>query len=94
MKVYLAGPMRGLPNLNFEAFTKAAEQLRNQGHEVYNPAAANLDGLPLKQIMAHVLWWLCHEAEAVAFLPGWRKSGGARIEFLIAKYLGYTIIKL
>ena len=71
-----------------------ATYLRNQGHEVYNPASANLEGMPLKKILAHVLWWLCHEAEAIAFLPGWRRSGGARIEFLIAKYLGYTIIKL
>jgi len=27
-------------------------------------------------------------------LPGWRRSGGARIEFLLAKYIGLEVIFL
>jgi hypothetical protein len=64
------------------------------GFEVYNPAAANLEGMRLGKIMAHVLCWLCEEAEAVAFLPGWWRSGGARIEWMLAKYLKLRIIYL
>ena len=38
MKLYLAGPMRGMPFFNFPAFKDAAAQLRAKGHYVFNPA--------------------------------------------------------
>jgi hypothetical protein len=37
-KVYLAGPMRGIPKFNFPAFMSAARKLRKQGYVVFNPA--------------------------------------------------------
>lgn len=42
MKVYLAGPMRGLPGFNFDQFHKWAERLRGQGHQVFSPAEQEL----------------------------------------------------
>jgi hypothetical protein len=39
MKLYVAGPMRGIPEFNFPAFNAAAAWLKSRGHYVFNPAA-------------------------------------------------------
>lgn len=90
MKVYLAGPMTGYPNLNFPLFHSEAARLRAMGYEVVNPAEINADpkadwaGCMREDIRELV------GCDGIALLPGWSKSRGASLELYIAEALGMT----
>jgi len=45
-RLYLAGPMSGLPQHNFPLFNRVAAHLRARGHAVFNPAENKDDGSP------------------------------------------------
>ena len=38
MRVYIAGPMTGIPQFNFPAFDALAQELRSRGYDVVSPA--------------------------------------------------------
>ena len=54
MKIYLSGPMTGLPEYNYRAFHAAARQLRSLGHTVVNPAELHPHGW-LRRLLHRVL---------------------------------------
>jgi hypothetical protein len=91
-RIYIAGPMTGLPELNYPAFNAKAAELRAQGHHVENPA---------ENPEPHCRSWLGYmrlalvqiaRCDAVVMLPGWSKSRGACIEHQLAVGLGLQII--
>ena len=94
LKLYLAGPMTGLPGLNFPAFHRAAEKLRQAGHEVINPAELNPDqSIPWEHAMRKDIAALV-TCDSIALLPGWGKSRGATLEHHIAERLGMKVFLL
>ncbi len=101
IKLYLAGPMTGIPQHNFPAFDAAAARLRLEGHEVISPTdldrgmgydAMKTDDDPspeiLKKMFMADLTAVMYEVDEVALLPGWRKSKGACIEVALACMIG------
>lgn len=91
MRVYISGPMTGLPDLNFPAFREAARRLRSLGFEVVNPAELNPDPTtPWAQCMRADIKALC-DCDVIALLPGWEKSKGAHLELQIAHRLELEI---
>ncbi|MGL6378234.1 DUF4406 domain-containing protein [Aeromonas hydrophila] len=75
VKVYVAGPMTGLPEFNRPAFFAAEAHLKSLGAQVMNPAILP-DGWSHEAYMRIAIPMLM-ECEAVAFLPGWQYSCGA-----------------
>jgi hypothetical protein len=87
VRIYIAGPMTGLPGFNYAAFNNAAAQLRGLGYEVENPAE-NL-APPCKTWRGYMRLAIRQlvTCDVVALLPGWEESRGARIERRIANDL-------
>lgn len=92
MRIYIAGPMSGLPEYNYPAFNSAAEELRRQGHEVENPAE-NPEP-PCKSWAGYMRMAVAQlvRCEVVALLPGWETSKGASVEHRLAHDLGLKVL--
>jgi hypothetical protein len=88
-RLYLAGPMTGLPDYNYPAFRKAAAMLRNEGWTVECPIENDdgSQGKPWQFYLREAIKQVAR-SEAIALLPGWAKSRGARLELYIALSLG------
>ena len=91
MRLYVAGPVTGRPNMNRDAFEEARAALEAAGHEAVVP----LDVVPadygwrdaMRECVRHLV-----ECDGVARLPDWRSSRGARVETELALGLGMPVM--
>lgn len=90
--IYIAGPMTGLPDLNFPAFHRAASVLRAAGHVVKNPA--EICPNPTTEWQACMFRDLeaLDRCDGVLMLEGWEMSPGAQIERLWAMRTGKFVL--
>jgi len=89
-RVYVSGPMTGLPDLNFPAFHTETQRLRLLGYSVINPAELNKDESCRAKCMRLDILALTM-CDAIQLLPGWLRSQGAQLELAIAKELGMQV---
>lgn len=91
-RIYLAGPMTGLPEYNYPAFHAEAARLRALGFHVENPAenqtpeCGTWEGYMRNSVRQMLT------CDAVAFLPGWAESRGALLERYIAQQVGLATV--
>lgn len=91
-RIYIAGPMTGLPDFNYPAFHAEAARLRALGFHVENPAenpapaCGSWEGF-MRLAIAQLV-----SCDAIWLLPGWSASRGARIEHGLAVQLRLAVI--
>ena len=87
MIVYIAGKITGEPKYK-EKFLKAEEYFAKDDYIVLNPAILP-EGMSSETYM-NICFPMIREADLVAFLPNWRESRGAKLEFTHCQYIGKT----
>lgn len=88
-RIYLSGPMTGLPDFNYPAFNAEAARLRALGYHVENPA----ENPPQETWEAYMEVCIPQllTCDTIALLPGWSESRGALWERYVASQEGITI---
>ena len=90
--IYLSGPMTGLPEYNFPAFTAACAALRADGYVILSPheIIEHLDHKWEYYIRHDLIAMLMH-CDSIARLPGWETSRGANVENFVAMSLAFKV---
>jgi hypothetical protein len=92
-RVYIAGPMTGIPDHNYPAFAYAATVLRAQGRDVSSPHeidGGSVGSQTWEWYMRRALQMLL-DCDEIVLLPGWEQSKGARFERELAEVLGMPV---
>lgn len=100
MIVYIAGPMKGFPNLNFDAFKAAKERIEQvpDVQQVWCPASVaevvgnNHDLMFYIRLDLNLVMSLDKDKDLMVLLPGWENSTGAQAERHVAQWMGVTTI--
>lgn len=92
MKIYIAGPMRGYPDLNFPVFDSARSMLQSLGHDPISPAdidraRGHTDNRGYAKRDTEIIL----TCDAICMLNGWTDSVGATAEFFLARWIGLKV---
>jgi len=97
MKLYLSGPMSGIPDNNAPAFKLAAAHLRFQGYEVVVPHELDHNDRGSKtwgDFMGRDIKLIADgDFDGIVMIPYWEKSNGARVELLTMLLLNKKVFE-
>lgn len=107
-RIYIAGPMKGIKDHNFQEFFDAQHVLEKLGYTVINPAElamaldtkatrdAPLTCERLRQLINRCLTMIHNElnpkTDYLVLLHGWESSKGAKAEAFVAAWLGVPVV--
>ena len=89
--IYISGPMSGIENLNRDMFDEAESLLRECGENPINPHNFQ-EQKSYEDYLLLDLEMIAMAADAIALLPGWENSPGAKKELKTAIELGLEVI--
>ena len=90
MRIYIAGPVTGVPERNGAAFDAAMRALVDAGYRVVNPLHLVPPGMESAKAMRRLLPELC-ACGGVCLLEGWEMSAGACVEVAVARACGMPV---
>ena len=98
-KIYLSGPMTGIPDFNFPEFDRIAKNLRDAGYDVVSPADLNRKREDAGQVLSEIFYSdfmkedirELSKCDAIYMMKGWRYSPGAKHELENALVFALTV---
>lgn len=106
-RLYISGPVTGLPDRNSAEFERAMERLRDAGYTAHFPHGYVPEGEPWPTAMLASINALTEHYggvrppygdspirpyfDGVALLPGWEQSEGAKLEVAVAEACGIPV---
>lgn len=96
-RVYIAGPMSGIEELNFPAFRRAAELVAEAGWTPVSPLDLELNqdavdgGGTDRHIYLREDFRLLLDCDAILLMRGWSTSVGANAELAVARMIGLDV---
>ncbi len=102
IKVYICGPISGLPDNNKPAFEAAANLINSNYFQAINPHVLCIDIVHSHKGTPEELWTKCMkrditymlDCDFVVLLPGWHKSRGAMVEINTAAAVGIPVFPI
>jgi hypothetical protein len=91
-RIYVSGPMTGVPEFNAPAFDMAYRDLMTEGYAPVLPVPF-VDGKSYEEYLRDDLKLLL-DCDGIYMLPNWQESKGAKIEHMVALACGIDEVEI